>query len=101
MDNQDQDYAVHEYMLPDPKYLERRNLALKTIEGEWIKDPDRGSFDVQDSAPLAVDLVTWTIWLRENTDFFSGPDLDLHYPKGDTPEFLGVLAQNALIYTGE
>ena len=85
----------------DSDYWEHRQRAIQAIKEEWSEERGySGPFD-EDYAPLAIDLVTWTIWLRSNTDFFSGPDLDLHYPKADSPEFLGVLAQNALIYTGE
>ena len=55
----------------------------------------------EDDVPMATDLVQFVMWLRDSTDFFSGPDLDLHYPKADSPEFTEVLAQLALEYTGE
>lgn len=52
-------------------------------------------------APLTTDLFTFVYWLRKNTDFFSGPDLNCTFPDADSPEFYEVLAQNALLYTEE
>ena len=60
-----------------------------------------GATEDIDQVPLSIDLVAFVIWLRETTDFFSGPDLDLHYPKADDVSFTSVLADHALAYTGE
>jgi hypothetical protein len=53
-----------------------------------------------DEIPLTTDLVAFVIWLRKNSDFFSGPNLDIHFPQADSPEFTDVLGQLAVIYTG-
>lgn len=55
----------------------------------------------EDDAPLALVLLSFVHYLRKNTDFFSGPDLDCHFPDADSPEFYEVLAVEALQYTGE
>ena len=67
-------------------------------------DPEQAytveGFDL-DQLPLSIDLVQFVMWLRKDTDFFSGPDLNLHYPKWDSKEFAEVLAELVLEYTGE
>jgi hypothetical protein len=102
------------------QYLDCREQATKALGSEWADrmNKDYGPFsgeirgytpedmldkevEGQNRAPLATDLVTFVIWLRKHTDFFSGPELNLHYPEATSPEFLEVLALNALIYTGE
>jgi hypothetical protein len=69
---------------------ELTDLAFKAVKVE-----DR------DEAPLAIDLVRFVLWLRNNTDFFSGPDLDVNFPHHHDPNFYEVLGENALTYTGE
>src|SRR5450756_2032313 len=54
-----------------------------------------------DSIPLSIDLIQFVLWLRHNSDFFSGPNLDIHYPEYNSPEFTDVLGELAIIYTGE
>jgi hypothetical protein len=66
---------------------------------------DKGAYTPEtvtdDEVPLTMDLVTFVMWLRHNSDFFSGPDLNQHHPKFDDPQFAEVLADLALDYTGE
>lgn len=52
-------------------------------------------------APLTTDLVQFVMYLRKNTDFFSGPNLDIKYPEASDPEFYEALIVNALLYTEE
>jgi hypothetical protein len=54
-----------------------------------------------DSVPLTRDLVQFVYWLRKHTDFFSGPNLDMHFPDVNNPDFDDVLGDLAIIYTGE
>lgn len=63
-----------------------------------LSDPNSRAHDL---TPLATDLVQFVMWLREDTDYFSGPDLDISFPKVSDPDFYEVLADNAIIYTGE
>jgi hypothetical protein len=59
---------------------------------------------MQEHCALTVDLVQFVLWLRKDTDFFDtvvALDDDGRFPKWDEEKFHGVLAQNAIIYTGE
>ena len=58
-------------------------------------------WDDLDGAPMTLDLVRFVIWMRVNTDYFGGPNLDIEFPEATSFEFLEVLVQNALLYTGE
>jgi hypothetical protein len=106
-------------------YKARREEAIKVVAPQWAEkmnvtygpfDPEvddirgyeakdfmesMGMGEVEPRAPLTTDLVTFVLWLREHTDFFSGPNLDLHYPQATDPAFHETLAQLALLYTEE
>ena len=92
-----------------PSQDEDRDRALKAVYDAAVRQflevkekvplPDTDAF--QDWYPLTTDLVTFVIWLRHNSDFFSGPDLDFHFPWEYDPVFTDVLADLALVYTGE
>jgi hypothetical protein len=84
-----------------------RKLAVEVttkaaIEGDDIQEIEAHSPDgIEDQIPLTIDLVTFVMWLRDSSDFFSGPELTFHFPKVDEESFNRVLADLALQYTGE
>lgn len=86
-----------------------RNRVEEKIVVSYEDAFDQATYDslsdpksqAQDLAPFATDLVAFVMWLREDTDYFSGPDLDIAFPKVSDPDFYEVLADNAIIYTGE
>jgi hypothetical protein len=100
-----------------PQWSEKMNLeyGITGTEGAYTpehmyNDPElvmqaqeRGEEEPVDvnRAPLTTDMVQFVVWLRENTDFFSGPDLDIKFPRADDPKFHEVLAHLALLYTEE
>lgn len=88
-----------EYGPFDPKY----GVKEYTPEDMYADPMMKGNIgeDERNRAPLTTDLVAFVVWLRENTDFFGGPNLDIHFPKATDPQFYEVLAQNALLYTEE
>jgi hypothetical protein len=95
-----------------PQWAEKMNISYGLLDDpehqykpeDLYKDPQLEALHPgQDNnrAPLTTDLVMFVMDLRENTDFFNGPNLDQHFPEADDPDFYEVLVQNALLYTEE
>jgi len=86
-----------------------REVALRALRLEALNplDPAQQPWatdaadNIENNCPLAIDLMAWTLWLRDSTDFFSGPNLDLQFPNYNDASFTRTLASNALHYTGE
>jgi hypothetical protein len=106
---------------PEGAFLENRVRIHSWVSGQWAEkmNTEYGPFDPKGDilpyapkdmgdavdgtsrAPLTTDLVAFVVWLRENSDFFSGPNLDQHFPSANDPSFHEVLSHLALLYTEE
>lgn len=82
-----------------------RELATKAVTKACTEEVGYRGYKPEDidpdQVPLAIDLTEFVLWLRHNSDFFSGPNLDIHYPEHNSPDFTDVLGELAIIYTGE